>query len=285
MPSNKNYSEDAKNFFLNEDNKKKKKVLKEKYGMSSFGESDDAQPEILNKFLDNVIKFEEGWENSERKKVIEILGNPKFKSADRLKPDELEIEIAEVLAKYAVRNINVDVIEKEDITNKVFYKFLTEELPNHETDFIVVEGMTLNFIYEEFHPSNKLDAKNIIEWFSYPYLRKDKKEMKIYLTERNLTFNGVRKSRTGFMEEMISLIPDLGKDVKNKIVFKNFEFTDNKGKVLVDFIISYKDVKRDKSVRKKKILTLLFDLKKGRSDGYDIKGCTVQENKDIKISR
>jgi hypothetical protein len=48
MPVNKNYSEDAKNFFINEDNKKKKKVLKEKYDMTSMGESVDLPPEIMN---------------------------------------------------------------------------------------------------------------------------------------------------------------------------------------------------------------------------------------------
>jgi hypothetical protein len=44
MPKQKDYSEDADSFFLNEQNKKKEKILKEKYGMSSMGGNSEASP-------------------------------------------------------------------------------------------------------------------------------------------------------------------------------------------------------------------------------------------------
>ncbi|MHB8338532.1 MAG: hypothetical protein ACYDEE_14045 [Ignavibacteriaceae bacterium] len=90
---------------------------------------DDAPPEIINKFLDNVNDFEEAWEKAESKKVIEILGFPRFRKAVELMPGELATEIAEVLAKYADNNINIDVIEKDDVSDEMLYKFLTENFP------------------------------------------------------------------------------------------------------------------------------------------------------------
>jgi len=277
MSSNKNYSEDAKNFFFNEDNKKKNKILKEKYGMSSIGESDETPPEVMDKFLEHIIAFEEEWGHAEQKKVIEVLGFPKFKRASALKQDELEKEIYEVLAKYSTYNINIDVLEKDDVSNEEFYRFLTEELPEHETDLISIPGMTTNYIYEEFHPSNKLNAKDVIEWFSFPLLKKNKKDMKIHLSKSMLTFNRKKKSRTAFMNEILQLIDEFETDAKNKIKFKSFEFDNTTGSVHVQFIISGKRSKHSNQI--KKVLNLIFELEKNDYDGFDIKGCTVLQGK------
>ncbi|MFZ0456618.1 MAG: hypothetical protein WAM24_22910 [Ignavibacteriaceae bacterium] len=277
MSSNKNYSEDAKNFFFNENNKKKKKELEEKYGMLSMSDEENLPPEIMNQFLSNVIEFEKKWKNAESKRIIEILGFPEFKKIEELKLSDFKTEIADVLAKYADHNINIDVLEKDELTEQEFYKFLTEELPGHETDFMSIPGMTTNYIYEEFHPNNKLDAKDTIEWFSFPFMKKDKKEMRTFLSENSLSFNGSKKSKTEFIKEMLSRIDEFGKDAENKIKYKKFEFDNsaNTGKVNVQFTVSNK---KDKRINyRKKILNLIFELEKSDYGGFNIKGCSVKE--------
>ena len=286
MPSKKNYSEDAKNFFFEEMNKKKKKQLKEKYGMTFSEEKEKAPPEIINSFLNQVEEFEKAWKDAERKRVIEIIGFPKFKKLNELTPDKLESEITEVLSIYAQHDINIDIIELDEVIDEEFYKFLTEELPEHETDFMRVEGMTINYIYEEFHSGDKLDAKNIIEWFSYPYFERNEKEIKIYLSKRNLTFNGVKKSLTKFIEEMFTLLSEYDKIVKIHTVFKDFQFNLNKkgdGRVHVEFILKYKDAKTsstshsNKRKTKHTTLNLIFNLERTRFGGFKINGCSVEK--------
>jgi hypothetical protein len=279
MHSKNDYSEDAKNYFLNEENKKKKKELKEKFGMEFLGGEDNAPPEIINKFLDNVKDFEEAWEKAESKKIIEILGFPRFRKAAELMPGELATEIAEVLAKYADHNINIDVIEKDDVSDEMLYKFLTEELPEEETDFMQIEGMTTNYIYEEFHPSNKLDAKDTIEWLAPHLFNKDKEGIKTYLSKRDLTFNGNRKSQPEFIDELLQLVSGFGKGVKSKIMFKSFEFelqSVSDAKVEVDFLINSKNRQPVKQGSKQNVLNLVFDLVKSEYGGFAIKGCTVK---------
>jgi sugar-specific transcriptional regulator TrmB len=286
MLQKKNYSEDAKNFFFDEMNKKKKNQLKEKYGMDFSEEKENVPPEVINGSLNYVEEFEEVWKNAGRKKIIEIIGFPKFKKLNELTPDKLECEISEVLSIYAQHDINIDIIELDEVIDEEFYKFLTEELPEHETDFMRVEGMTINYIYEEFHSGDKLDAKNIIEWFSYPYFERNEKEIKIYLSKRNLTFNGVKKSPSQFVDEMFKLISGYGKILKFRSVFKEFNFNLNEkidGRVHVEFILTHKAVQTaeashlKKRKQKRSTLNLIFDLERSKYGGFKIKGCSVEK--------
>lgn len=278
MPRKKNYSEDMKNFFLDEQNKKKKEELEEKYGMELMAEKEDTPPEVMNEFLNQVAAFEEAWEKGERKKVIEILGNPAFKKIDELLPGELETETEKVLAKYAEHNIQVDVLEPDDVTEEAFYQFLTEELPEHETGFIPVPGMMTGFIYEEFHPSDKLDARQIVECFSFPYFDKDMERMQTYLCKGEMTFNGKRLSTAEFMEEMLRLITRFEKDVQNEIVYRNFDFDNTPncdGRVEVDFLVTPGGPGSDLAGPEQTVLSFVFDLERSEYGGFNIKGCNV----------
>ncbi len=146
----KDYSEDSKNFYLNQKNKKKKSELNEKYGMDFHDTNSEASPMVMNEFLNYVEKFEESWEKAENKKVIEIIGNPVFKRLADLKENEIPDEIQKVLSVYEKYDILVHVNEKGKVSDSDFYNFLTVILPEHETFLMDVPGMRTNFIYEEF---------------------------------------------------------------------------------------------------------------------------------------
>ncbi|MDA3862122.1 MAG: hypothetical protein PF445_12950, partial [Melioribacteraceae bacterium] len=66
-----NLSEDANNFFLNEQNKKRKKEMEDKYD-ASFHKPDDSDlsPTLENEFLNYIQQFEEQSKISEDVEVI-----------------------------------------------------------------------------------------------------------------------------------------------------------------------------------------------------------------------
>ncbi|MHB8338533.1 MAG: hypothetical protein ACYDEE_14050 [Ignavibacteriaceae bacterium] len=139
--------------------------------------------------------------------------------------------------------------------------------------------MTTNYIYEEFHPSNKLDAKNTIEWLAPHLFNKDKEGIKTYLSKSDLTFNGNRKSQREFIDELLQLVTGFGKGVKSNIVFKSFGFgiqSASDTKVEVDFLINSKDRQLVKQGSKQNVLNLVFDLVKREYGGFAIKGCTLK---------
>lgn len=155
-------------------NEAKKKELEEKFG-AKFGETNnDLPPEIESQWLNNVQEFEIQFENAKRISVREYVGNPSFTPLNEIPEENLRGELNDVLKYLSDHNINVDFIC--EVPDKEAYRFVTEELMNHETDDIHIEGMTTNFIYEEFYPNDELDAKNFAEQFLW------------HLFERNLEY-------------------------------------------------------------------------------------------------
>lgn len=263
------YSEDARNFYLNEQNKKKRKELEEKYDADYHKVDDDLPPEIESQFLDNVKRFEEESENAEEVSVREFLGNPVFKNINELKQEELPDQIDRVLDIYAENQINIDVIEEEEVSNEDFYKFITEELPSHKFFGMRIEGMTTNFIYEEFHPSDKLDAKDCVDWFIHPLLDKDEDYMKTYMADDELLAIGNKSvTRKEFVESLFALIEDVDEIIKKEIVFKKFSFGE-KNIVDADLILKYKS--KSAQVEKDKTLSFSFELVRPDYGGFNIK--------------
>jgi len=234
--SPKDYSEDSKNFYINEQNKKKQKELEEKYGMTTFDGNSEAPPEVMNNFLNYVQQFEEQWEKAERKKLKDILGNPEFRKIEDIDPDLLEDEIECVLNIYAKKNYNVDIIEKDDVSSEDFYKFLTEELMEHETDFINVPGMNTNFIYEEFHPNPKLNIKDCIEYFHWGLRNKDKGQTLLWSAKENIMLNDISYNKAEFADNLFKLFPDGIEDTK--ITFKNISVEDLRAQI--ELLVNYK---------------------------------------------
>jgi len=174
-------------FYLNEQNKKKKKELEEKFN-GEFYKLDDSElpPDIENQFLNNVFEFEKQHENAEFVKLIDFIGSPKFKNLDELSEENLSVEIDAVLDLYQKNGININIIEEEDVADKDYYVFLTKELPNEEVEDMKLPGWTINFIYEEFHPSDKLDAKDAVEDVLLDAVYQNSKDGPTYLSKNNL---------------------------------------------------------------------------------------------------
>jgi hypothetical protein len=260
------YSEDAKNFFLNEQNKKKKKKLEDKYGMTHMEDGENTSPEIMNEFLNYIESFEESWKNAETKKVKEIMNFPEFKKTEEIDPALLENEIDKVLKLYEKFHFQVSIIESNDVSELDFYKFLTEELTEYETNFIDVPGMNTNFIYEDFHPNDKLDAKDSIRYFLYSLKNRNEKDITTWLSDEPLYFNGNSLSQSEFINEIFNLIPQAV--LESDIIFKKIEIGQNK--VFVDFII-WHEVDTHSNEKEQITLNFLFVLEKSEFGMFNVK--------------
>lgn len=264
------FSEDMNNFFLNEENKKIKKELEDKYGAITGKADGNLRPEIENEFLRNIKEFETAWETSEEIEIIKYLGNPVFRKIEEVLPDELPEEINKVLDIYAENQIFIDVLG--EVENKDYYIFLTEELTEHKIENMRIEGMSINFIYEEFHPNKKLDAQRCIEDFLLGICRDRKKSEMYFFADNELSFNGSLKTQDEFVKEFIALFEKFDKSVELTFDFRKFVFGDI-NTVILNLIVMYKTVNDLEKVLGN--YDFIFELMPNEFVGFLIRGCEV----------
>lgn len=150
-----NFSDDAEQNLRIENELLKLKMQAERGAL--FGGEGKIPPEIENEFLQNVQRFEEEWNERKTIKVYDLIGRPEFKPAVLLSADAIETELKRLLELMARKNVFLDVLGNYEPI--VIYRFLTEELFEHETDDIRIAGWNQNFIYEEFHPNHEMDIE------------------------------------------------------------------------------------------------------------------------------
>lgn len=163
LPEEEKFSDDPEENLRLENDFLKMKMMAESGGI--FGGSHDGTlpPEIENQWLKNIMEFEKAYSNAKPQKVVDLLGRPSFENEKNLDDKKLKTEFARLNKLLKKHNINVDFIAFQP--DRVKYHFITEELFEHETDFIPVKGMTTNFIYEEFHPDHKKEITEITDEF------------------------------------------------------------------------------------------------------------------------
>ena len=133
-----------------------------------FGGSQNLPPDIENSFLQNVQQFEDAWKDAKQVKVYELLGKPDYKKESELDDREIKTELKKLFD--LLENNDMPLAVLGDYDPRIIYKFITEELFEHETDDVQLPGMTKNFTYEEFHPNHKMDIHEramefLSDWF------------------------------------------------------------------------------------------------------------------------
>jgi hypothetical protein len=163
LPEDEKFSDDPEENLRLENDFLKMKMMAESGGI--FGSASDTglSPEIENQFLKNVIEFEKAYANAKTQKIVDLLGKPSFEIEKELDEKKFKTEFIRLKKLLKDHNINVDFISPQP--DRVKYHFITRELFDHETDFIPVNGMTTNFIYEEFHPDHKREITEITDDF------------------------------------------------------------------------------------------------------------------------
>lgn len=153
--------ENQKKPLLNEDElKAENNLLKLKLGLEhgmQMSESGDLNPDVENQWLKSVYAFEQQYKDAKRVKVYDHIGRPSFMKSDQLSIIEITGERQRLQSIMAENGVELDCIcEYDDVT---IYRFITEELFEHEMDDIRITGMTYHFIYEEFHPNHDYDLR------------------------------------------------------------------------------------------------------------------------------
>jgi hypothetical protein len=155
--------------------------------------SENLPPEIENEFLKNILAFEHKYANTKQVKVLELLGSPVIKPAAELSDDEIDTELEMLEELMEQKSMVVEFIKPR--TNRFKYQFISEELMEHETDDMQLEGMTKYFTYEEFHPDHLAELEELTRLFLLDWFEQSMDESSWYLDEKFIDPNGPVLSR------------------------------------------------------------------------------------------
>ncbi|MBI2270269.1 MAG: hypothetical protein HYU69_07915 [Bacteroidetes bacterium] len=153
------------------ENEIKKMKLSLEHGANFFSEGEKKlSPEMESQWLDQVQQFEDAYAKNKRVVIYDFIGRPAYKPVSEIPETEIKSELKRILNLLGEKSICIDTICK--VEDRELYRFITEELFQEETDYMVMEGMTHNYIYEEFHPNHEHDIKNHCREFMEVLLNK-----------------------------------------------------------------------------------------------------------------
>jgi len=142
---------------------KKLKLTAERGAKFFSGDNESLPPSVESDFINNIMLFEEAADKKEVKKVRDILGNPTVSKPDDLNGQEVSEALKAIYDLLNENGISLSILY--DVPESEIYRFIVEELFEHEMAVINVPGMVSCFTYEEFHPNDKEDLKNSAEDF------------------------------------------------------------------------------------------------------------------------
>jgi hypothetical protein len=185
-------------------NEAKKQDLEEKYD-AHFGSSDSSlSPEAESAWLQYIEEFERQTSQAKQITVREYVGNPMFSKYSTLSLEQRSEAVQAVFDLLNEHQINVDFLA--EVPEDEVYRFLTEELMDHEIDDIRIEGMFTNFIYEEFHPNFEMDAKQFAEEFLFELFgRKCEYAVNVCSKDELLDLHGKKISLNQMQERILAL--------------------------------------------------------------------------------
>lgn len=161
----------------------KKQQLENEFGKGIYyrSEESDLPPEIESQFLDSIMNFEKTWKNAKQITVFEFLGNPLFRQVDELTDAEIPVELERLSGLMNEKQVGLDTLC--EVPDRELYRFITEELFQHEIDDMRIPGMMTNYIYEEFHPNHEYDIRKHASEFMRSYLDKESSYYTTFLSE------------------------------------------------------------------------------------------------------
>ncbi|MBC7861829.1 MAG: hypothetical protein IAF38_02570 [Bacteroidia bacterium] len=114
--------------------------------------------EIENAFLKHVYEFEKQFAENKQIKLYDFIGRPEFKKAEGLSKKEISEELQKITEIFNENGIELSCLCEYE--NEMIYRFITEELFEHEMEDMRISGMTTHFTYEEFHPNHDYDIRD-----------------------------------------------------------------------------------------------------------------------------
>ena len=212
--------------------------LKAEFGAETFS-SADIPAGVENAFLKNVLEFENSYVQSGETKIYDILGNPILKPEPEVDDCDLEACLQEVNNMLLRHNIAVDFGGSYHARTK--YKFITEELFEEYIFQAGIPGMTMHFIYEEFHPDHTIDLGNKAKNFIMAWFKKEPDKILWELADRIILPDGSALSKEQIMEKLLMTFDCYSGFTECKYVISdiNFEINDDTGTASVEGAVSY----------------------------------------------
>jgi hypothetical protein len=139
----------------------KMKIMLEHGGTFGTIKDSDLPAEIENQFLKNIIEYEKQFVSDKMIKVFDKINRPShFRPVHDIPVDEIENALKELRDYMDTFGIRLDVCSP-DISPSEVYRFIVEELFEHEMQDINIPGMMNCFIYDEFYPDVKFENTNV----------------------------------------------------------------------------------------------------------------------------
>lgn len=186
LPAGENEQLKAENDFL------KMKLMLERGAKFEQTDNEELPPEVENEFLKNIMEFEKQYEHCKPIKVFDKLGQPKhFKAANEIPDTEIEKAWKELRSFLGKHGIHLDACSP-NINSRELYRFTIEELFEHEMDDMNVPGISICFIYDEFHPDPIYESTKAITEELLPGLFKTDpvNDYFLCLHREDITING-----------------------------------------------------------------------------------------------
>ena len=166
-----------------------------------MGANADLPAEIENQFLKNIMAFEDANINKDTSTVYEAIGKPAYKPAEELDEGVLSSELKRMNAVLEEHNLALDICDGP-YTDLIIYKFITEELFAHELEMNGIPGMTINFIYEEFHPNHKAEITKCTHQFLQHWFTCNFDDYATELSYQVITADGKQMTRKDAINKM-----------------------------------------------------------------------------------
>ena len=236
MEANKNTSQEIKEAEFKSENDLIKSKLTEKFGMKDMQSGLD--PESENEWLNYIYEWEKQFAERKRISVFDRLGKPEFIKHDKLRADEVTIELDRLLDLMHENSLALDSICEYD--DRIIYKFLTEELFQEDINDIRIEGMFTSFIYEEFHPNHEYDIRELTNDFFDNILAENWNDgrAKFQLADK-IQYNGQSFEKNDLVKELHSFREEVHPAKLELLEFSNLEFDIEKKTGTVEGGISF----------------------------------------------
>lgn len=146
-------------------NQAKREELRQRYG-AEFREGDHTlPPDIESRWLHEIEEFERQFDQANQISVRHYVGSPPCRPLGEIPQSELAQETERLLE--LLRSNNIEICFGRNLSDSEMYRFITEELFAQEIADIRIDGLTLSFLYEEFHPDPVREAR----WAAEEFLR------------------------------------------------------------------------------------------------------------------
>ncbi len=146
-------------------NEAKREELRQKYGAEFRSGSRAIPPEVESHWLHEIEEFERRFDQAAQVTVRRFVGDPPVRPLGDIPPEELPAETDRLLE--LLRCNNIEICFGHDLSDGEMYRFITDEIFLQTIADLRIEGLTLTFLYEEFHP----DPVREVCWAAEDFLR------------------------------------------------------------------------------------------------------------------